>query len=190
MTHDTARIFSWASADIPDNIDWALFDVGVFESAPETTITRRPSAETVTARSYDAGILFGPMVELKWRRHRDGRLHFVVIDDRESGIWPDGKDTPLRSVEAADEGLPDRVFLWGERRKGTERAGWHESRIPKPITYPVNPGGSRMAVELRHYTLDLRVPVPVGISQQRHEIRTVVISRCRALVAAEAESEA
>jgi hypothetical protein len=141
-----------------------------------------PSPDTVRAEAYDTGVLFGPEVEIRWRKRRNGRFHFVVIEDRETASWPEGSATAaLRPVEAAEEGLPGQVLLWGEPHGGSESPEWYEPRIPKAFTcYPKDFAGSRVAVEMLHYRLEVMAPLPQGAAEER----VIVVSRCCGLSAA------
>ena len=183
MIPEPPRILSWDGERFPACVAWPHFTCAILESAPETRMVVEPSPDTVRAEAYDAGVLFGPDAEIRWRKRRNGRFHFVVIEDRETATWPEGSATAaLRLVqEAAEEGLPGQVLLWGEPHGSSELREWYEPRIPKVLTcYPRDFAGSRVAVEMRHYRLQVMVPLPRG-SEEELEI---VVSRCSGLSAA------
>ena len=118
-------------------IRWEDFRYAIVESAVEVRLLT--VAGHFQAESYDAGILFGPSSELRWRRRRSGLFHTVLIDDR------GGDGTPLESVG----GDPEFV-LWGEPQGGAGEPSWYEARIPRIITeYPRTLQGKRVAVRLK-----------------------------------------
>ena len=187
MTADEPRILTWEGERFPHRMDWRRFECGIVESATETRMIMAPGEDAVRAEAYDAGVLFGPETELRWRKRRHGSIHFVVTEDRATGDWPaEGKTSALRPVEASAEGLPGQVLLWGEPR-GPSLAEWYESRIPHVIAcYPPGLAGKRVAVQLTHYRLEVEAPIPLGGTEKRE----VVLSRCQRLTAAAPEQEA
>ena len=153
-------------------IRWEDFRYAIVESAVEVRLLT--VAGHFQAESYDAGILFGPSSELRWRRRRSGLFHTVLIDDR------GGDGTPLESVD----GDPEFV-LWGEPQGGAGEPSWYEARIPRIMTeYPRALWGKRVAVRLRGYWLEHRVPQPNGEPDSASSIRLL---RCVDLVEAALE---
>lgn len=187
MNADEPQILTWEGERFPQGMDWRRFECGIVESATETRMIVAPGEDAVRAEAYDAGILFGPETEMRWRKRRSGHIHFVVIEDRSAGDWPAGGNaSALRPIEASEEGLPGQVLLWGEPRGGPGPAEWYEARIPHVIAcYPPGLAGKRVAVQLTHYYLEVKAPIPLG----GMETRRVALSRCQRLTAAAPELE-
>jgi len=145
-------------------IRWSDFAYAIVESAVEVKLLT--VAGPFQAEGYDAGILFGPNAELRWRRRRSGLFHTVLIDDR------GGDGTPLESV-----GGESQFVLWGEPQGGAGEPSWYEARIPRIITeYPPALRGKWVAVRLRGYWLKRTVPQPNGepeIASEVHLLRCV-----------------
>jgi hypothetical protein len=95
------------------------------------------------------GRAFGPALEVRWSRRRDGQVDLLLLTESEpcpQGWIPISLDEDGRPVEMrADEESP--VMLVGRHRSqlaSTHRkAGedvpheWIETRIPRPLKYPV-----------------------------------------------------
>ncbi len=117
------------------------------------------AAEAV--RDWPIGRAFGPQGELVWQRE-DGLTHVVLITDRDSlpppfrvpaeapevETQPRTASIPLRRI-AGNEEL-DEVQLWGEWQPDST---WRETRIPDPLSYPIEGEGrkKRVALSLGRY---------------------------------------
>ena len=177
---DSPRICTWQGAEWPAGMDWSRFQCAILESAPSTKLVNHPNA-SVTPEAYDAGLAFGPEVELRWRKRRNGKFHITLIEDKPGAHWPEGAETaPLMRAEAAER-MPQRVILWGEPVAGALRPEWYEPRIPNTITaYPRELENHRVAVELLHYWLEVDARIPF----EDPEKSQVLLTRCSRLTAA------
>jgi hypothetical protein len=150
------------------------------ESEAEIECIALGNADDVAlAQAYPVGVAFGPRAELRWRKRRD-RLHMVLISDDGVGLPGAGKPRPL-SLVPEEEGESPQCYLWGEW-DGT--AECHvERRIPRLLHYP-GQTGTRMALRLKRYELELEVPGagPGGVETEQTVAR---ISRYAGIQTAE-----
>lgn len=155
-----ATIFSRRSKTVQDT--WKLFRWGIVESAWSTRFVEGTEpAEGWGA--FDAGLMFGPDGEMRWRKMRTGDYRLVAIIDRAGGSTAKSGDgwTPADLNGLESEMLPERVILWGEPQ-GNQRE-WYEPRTPRIITeYPAGLSGKRVGIRLKHYVLRTSTPRPIG----------------------------
>jgi hypothetical protein len=169
----SSRISSLTSSDsLGLHVPWGEFEYGILESPAEVKFlavqAREP--EGVQPETFSSGTLFGQKAELRWRHRRNGCFHLVMVHD--GGLTLEGDaGVTLQPLEAAEDAvIPSSVLLW---------KGQDEPRIPRTITYPGVPAGTRPKVRLRSYWLQEKT-LP--------ESDRVLITRYVTLVAAEEES--
>jgi len=169
------HISNWSGPDFLAALPWDLFEYGIVESPSKTNLLRNPRPSQVRPQDFPAGVFFGRQAELKWRRRRNGRFHLVLIGEEGVDALPDAEVVSLCPVQAADCGLPQRIYLWGQPHGALTAAQWYEARIPRLIVeYPPEFSGHRVAVHLAHYTMNITVSVPLPGDA---ESRTIVVSR-------------
>ena|ERR1039458_4877185 len=164
----------------PAALDWSGFRTAIVESDAEIEWVALDDAIAVElAQTYPVGVAFGPRAELRWRKRRGG-LHLVLISDDGAGLPGAAKPHALRPVPEK-EGESHQCYLWGEW-DGTAQCHV-ERRIPRPLRYP-GQMGSRVALRLKRYELELTVPAagPGGVETQRAAAR---ISRYAGIQTAE-----
>ena len=153
----------------PEALDWSGFRTAIVESDAKIECVALGNADDVElARTYPVGVAFGPRAELRWRKRRGG-LHLVLISDDGAGLPGAGEPRSLRPVPE-EEGEPLQCYLWGEW-DGTAQCHV-ERRIPRPLPYP-GQTGARVALRLKRYELELRVPAagPGGVETEQTAIR-------------------
>lgn len=109
---------------------------------------------------WSQGRAFGPDLEIRWERDGDG-YELLSLTERED-LSPSGGD--WQAVEAGIDGLEERaVLLWGTHRHhlpSTHRQyseseevpdEWIETRIPRPLRYPVEGGPAHVRIAALDY---------------------------------------
>jgi hypothetical protein len=101
---------------------------------------------------WSHGRAFGPDLEVRWSRRRDGKVDLTLLTESDLPEQVDWQPIPLlENASATLEAVVEdgRVMLRGvSRRHGKSPYGgdpkapneWTESRIPRPLAYPVDAG--------------------------------------------------
>lgn len=110
---------------------------GILEGITEIHIdlTDNLTEQLKRLEDFHKGRLFGPTLELRWRRSSGGHFRCLVITDEDD----DAKGIELEEVREVE------YLLWGEKRKEL----WEEARIPRLLKYPI--GGKRGKIKVIEY---------------------------------------
>lgn len=160
-------VISWrqGSFDLLRQIDWRRFSCAIVEAPGWIRFLENGIGDAICPDACE-GLAFGTDAELRWRRLDNGQYHLVIIDD--AGTAPQGWTS--QDLVAVPEGEPERILLWNAR----------DTRIPWPASSPAPRGGVPLAVSLRHYLLETKVPEP---SKKRAKFNSapVRLFRCCAI---------
>ncbi len=107
----------WRLQEQIDNLEFEQVDASWLEGLP--------------AGLWPQGRVFGPNAEVRWWMTDEGNFDVLILS--ETRLEFSGKGWNEQQMEVSGEyGL----YLWGERKPGDPY--WIETRIPRPLRYPVD----------------------------------------------------
>jgi len=92
---------------------------------------------TLPAGLWSQGRVFGPQAEVRWETADGGSYDVLVLSETQLSLSADDwSEQPMAVGKVYD------LYLWGERKKenkeGKEDEYWIETRIPRPLRYPLD----------------------------------------------------
>lgn len=128
---------------------------------------------------WPEGQVFSSESEVRWRRLPGPKGLYWVLALTEMGdlVRGDGQGPGLLALGFEEvegpwevEAYPGRklgIYLWGERKEG--RRDWVETRIPRPLHYPVNKAGRARIGHYRYYRRDGGATQYIRLAEVTHE---------------------
>jgi hypothetical protein len=113
-------------------------------------------ADLPDASYFSAGRIFDTQRELRWQYRQAGLFDVVYLSEQQ----PPALDLDWRRTEYEAEDTPHDQFLWGTHvsqlayghfaYRPSDEPVWIETRIPRPLVYPVEPA-KRVKLLARYY---------------------------------------
>lgn len=79
---------------------------------------------------WPQGRVFGPQAEVRWRMADESNYEVLILTETKINLCPEDWREDKVEVNAKHP-----LYLWGKR--GSEDSYWVETRIPRPLYYPV-----------------------------------------------------
>jgi hypothetical protein len=156
--------------------DWVAVVERVHQTHPfsfiywETAATIRLEAYQPPSPLWPEGRAFGPQLELRWIKRRDGRVDLTLLGETQFSNEDAWEACPeLTGLVVGDDNALSQVLLLGVSRRH-ERSpyqpvssdapkAWTDSRLPQPLLYPVEDTQSQkrwVKVKTKIYRLNER----------------------------------
>lgn len=160
----------------PALADWVAIVERVHRTQPfsfiywETAATIELQAYQPPSPLWPEGRAFGPQLEVRWIKRRDGRVDLTLLSETQFSSEDPWEACPeLAGLVVEDETMLGQVLLLGVSRRH-ERSpykpvnsdapkAWTDSRLPQPLLYPVGEAHSQkrwVKAKIKTYRLNER----------------------------------